>query len=333
MATAGIKEQWSSHGLFLLATIGAAVGLGNLWRFPFIAGQSGGGAFVIVYLAFVLLIGIPIVMAELSIGRRGQLSPISTMRKLAAEEGRSPHWQLVGWLSIFIPLLGLSYYSVVVGWSIDYIGKAALNSFQGFSGEDSQASFQSLLDSPLRILIMHTLFIVAVVLVVGRGVQKGILPIAFGQMPGGHLIGLLFFVMLFFAAFTTAIGMLEPIVSWFNDSGLKRSIMAIWSGGAAWFIGIFSALSFNVWKDVKLFSFVPLLQDKTIFDLLDFLIANFMLPLNGLLIALFAGWAMLPSSTAEELALQRKWLYRYWQFSIRYVAPVAICLIFITSLS
>ena len=455
MATAGIKEQWSSHGLFLLATIGAAVGLGNLWRFPFIAGQSGGGAFVIVYLAFVLLIGIPIVMAELSIGRRGQLSPISTMRKLAAEEGRSPHWQLVGWLSIFIPLLGLSYYSVVVGWSIDYIGKAALNSFQGFSGEDSQASFQSLLDSPLRMLIMHTLFIAAVVLVVGRGIQKGIeqlskfmmpmlflllllmvvnaifngdiksglhflftpdfskltpaaiamalgqaffsiavgvgvlmtygsympknfsvpvsatiivladtlvallagiaifpmvfqyglnpaggpglifvtLPIAFGQMPGGHLIGLLFFIMLFFAAFTTAIGMLEPIVSWFNDSGLKRSIMAIWSGGAAWFIGIFSALSFNVWKDVKLFSFVPLLQDKTIFDLLDFLIANFMLPLNGLLIALFAGWAMLPSSTAEELALQRKWLYRYWQFSIRYVAPVAICLIFITSLS
>lgn len=447
--------QWSARTPFLLATIGAAVGLGNLWRFPFIAGQSGGGAFVIVYLGFVILIGIPIVMAELSIGRRGQLSPVSTMRKLVAEQNKHPYWQLIGWLSIFIPLLGLSYYSVVVGWSIDYIGKAALNSFQGFASEDSQASFQGMLDSPVRMLITHTLFIVAVVFVVSRGVHKGIerfskfmmpmlfllllvmvansiftadiksglrflfspdfsklttaaiamalgqaffsiaigvgvlmtygsympknfsvpvsatiivladtlvallagiaifpvvfqygldpaggpglifvtLPITFGQMPGGHLFGLLFFIMLFFAAFTTAIGMLEPIVSWFNDSGLKRSIMAIWSGGAAWFIGIFSVLSFNVWKDFKLFSFVPLLQDKTIFDLLDFLIANFMLPLNGLLIALFAGWVMMPSSTYEELNLQRRWVYDCWQFSIRYVAPVAICLIFITSLN
>lgn len=455
MATTGIQEQWSSRAPFLLATIGAAVGLGNLWRFPFIVGQGGGGAFVLVYLGFVLLIGIPVVMAELCIGRRGQSSPVSTMRKLAAEENRHPRWQLIGWLSIFIPLLGLSYYSVVVGWSIDYIGKAALNSFQGFSAEDSQASFQEMLDSPLRMLITHTLFIAAVVFVVSRGVRKGIegfskfmmpmlfllllimvlnaifnadiksglaflftpdfskltpavvamalgqvffsiavgvgvlmtygsyipknfslplsatiivfadtliallagiaifpvvfqygldpaggpglifvtLPITFGQMPGGHLLGLLFFIMLFFAAFTTAIGMLEPIVAWFKDSGLKRSLMAIWSGGAAWFIGIFSILSFNVWKDFKPFSFVPLLQDKAIFDLLDFLIANFMLPLNGLLIALFAGWMMLPSSTFEELALQRKWLYDCWQFSIRYVAPIAICLIFITSLN
>lgn len=449
------QEQWSARAPFLLATIGAAVGLGNIWRFPFIAGQNGGGAFVIIYLGFVFLIGIPIVMAEISIGRRGQLSTVSTMRKLAAEENKQPYWQLIGWLSILIPFLGLSYYSVVVGWSIEYIGKSALNSFQGFSREDSQASFQDMLDSPIRMLLTHTIFITIVVFVVGRGVRKGIesfskfimpllfilllgmvgnaiatadiksglqflftpdfskitpaaiatalgqaffsiaigvgvlmtygsympknfsipasaiiivladtlvailagiaifpavfqygldpaggpslifvtLPITFGQMPGGHLFGLLFFIMLFFAAFTTAIGMLEPIVSWLNDSGLKRSIMAIWSGGAAWLVGILSILSFNVWKDFKPLSFVPMLKDKTIFDLLDFLLANFMLPLNGLLIALFAGWVMSPSSTFEELALQKRWMYDCWQFSIRYVAPVAICLIFITSLN
>lgn len=449
------QEQWSSPWGFSLAAIGAAVGLGNLWRFPFIAGENGGGAFVIVYVGFVLLIAIPIMIAELGIGRRGQLSPISTMRQLAGAENRSRHWQLIGWLSIFIPLLGLSYYSVVAGWSIDYIGKAAMDSFRGFSVEESKLALDQLQASPVQILIMHTLFIAAVVLVVSRGVRGGIeklakfmmpmlfllllimvtnsifnadiesglrflftpdfskltptaiamalgqaffsvaigvgvlmtygsympknfslatsaatiavvdtlvallagiaifplvfqygldpaggpglifvtLPIAFGQMPGGYLLGLLFFVLLFFAAFTTAVGMLEPIVSWFNDSGLKRSIMAFWSGAAAWLVGICAALSFNLWADYKPLSFIAFFQDKTIFDLMDFLITNLMLPLNGLLIAFFAGWMMSRESTYDELKLQQTWIYNYWRFSIRYVAPLAICLIFITSLN
>lgn len=455
MTKARVQEQWSSRPAFLLATIGAAVGLGNLWRFPFIAGQSGGGAFVAVYLGFVLLIAIPIIIAELSIGRRGQLSPVSTMRKLAAAENRSPHWQLVGWLSILIPLLGLSYYSVVAGWSMSYIVKAALNGFHGFSSDDSQAAFNGLLASPVQLLIVHTGFIAAVVFVVRLGVRGGIeklakfmmpalfllllimaanailyadiesglrflfvpdfskltpeiiamalgqaffsvaigvgvlmtygsympkgfslatsaatiaiadtlvaiiagiaifpvvfqygldpaggpglifvtLPIAFGQMPGGHLLGLLFFILLFFAAFTTAIGMLEPIVAWFNDSGLKRSIMAFWSGAAAWFVGIFAALSFNLWQDYKPLAFIPLFQDKTIFDLMDFLIANLLLPINGLLIAVFAGWMMAKNSTYEELKLRAQWMYSYWRFAVRYIAPLAICLIFATSLN
>lgn len=453
--SASKHEQWSSHSAFLLATIGAAVGLGNLWRFPFIAGQSGGGAFVLVYVGFVFLIGVPIMMAELSIGRRGQRSPILAMRKLAVDENRSPRWQLIGWASIFIPLLGLSYYSVVAGWSIDYIGKAIVNSFNGVTADDSQAAFDQLLGSPIRILIMHTLFVGAVIFIVGRGVRGGIeklakfmmpvlfllllimvinsifnadiksglsflfspdfskltpaviamalgqaffsvaigvgvmmtygsympkkfslatsaltiaiadtlvaliagiatfsvvfqygmdpaggpglifvtLPVAFGQMPGGHLLGLLFFVLLFFAAFTTAIGMLEPIVSWFNDLGLKRSVMAFWSGAAAWFVGIFAAFSFNLWQDFKPFFFVDLLKDKTIFDLIDFLLSNLMLPLNGLLIALFAGWMMTADSTRRELALQQDWLYNCWRFIVRYIAPLAICLIFVTSVN
>ncbi len=455
MAAAHKQEQWSSRAAFLLATVGAAIGLGNLWRFPFIAGENGGGAFVIVYLGFVLLLGIPIIMAELSIGRRGQQSPVSTIRALSTAEKASPHWQLVGWFSILIPLLGLSYYSVVAGWSIDYIGKAALNSFNGFTGADSNTAFDQLLSSPVQLLIMHTLFMGTVVFVVSRGVQGGIeklakfmmpilflllvvmvinsvfnadikgglqflftpdfskltpatvaialgqaffsvaigvgvlmtygsympkhyslpvsaatiaiadtlvallagiaifpvvfqygldpaegpglifvtLPIAFGQMPGGHLLGLLFFILLFFAAFTTAIGMLEPVVSWFNDAGMKRSVMAFWSGATAWLVGIFAALSFNLWQDFKPFSLLALLRDKTIFDLMDFLISNIMLPLNGLLIALFAGWVMSKESTRDELGLQANWIYDYWRFAIRYIAPAAICLIFVTSLN
>jgi NSS family neurotransmitter:Na+ symporter len=96
----------------MLATIGAAVGLGNLWRFPYIAGQSGGAAFVLIYIGFVLLLGVPVMMAELAMGRRGGGSPVASMRKLVVETGSSKWWVAIGWISILIPVIGMSYYSV-----------------------------------------------------------------------------------------------------------------------------------------------------------------------------------------------------------------------------
>ena len=94
MAQASVHETWSSRPAFILAAVGAAVGLGNIWRFPFIAGQNGGGAFVLVYIGFVLLLGIPIITAELAMGRRGQQSAVVTMSKLAREENSSQGWQV-----------------------------------------------------------------------------------------------------------------------------------------------------------------------------------------------------------------------------------------------
>jgi len=94
MVQTSVHETWSSKSAFVLAAVGAAVGLGNIWRFPFIAGQNGGGAFVLVYIGFVLLLGIPIIAAELAMGRRGQQSAVVTMSKLAREENSSQGWQV-----------------------------------------------------------------------------------------------------------------------------------------------------------------------------------------------------------------------------------------------
>ena len=108
-------ESWSSRVAFLFAAIGSAVGLGNLWRFPYVAGENGGGAFVLVYVACVLILGLPLIIAELMIGRRGKQSAIRSIRVICREERLSPGWSVLGWLMIITPLAGLTYYSVVAG--------------------------------------------------------------------------------------------------------------------------------------------------------------------------------------------------------------------------
>ncbi len=449
-------ESWSSESAFLLAAIGAAVGLGNLWRFPFMAGQNGGGAFVLIYIVFVVLLSVPIMFAELAMGRRGDGSAIRSMRKLTVEARSGKLWLSIGWLSIAIPLLGLSFYCVVAGWSLDYIVKAGLNTFSGFSGIESENAFNELLASPWRLLALHTLFIGTAVFVVARGIGKGLeviakfmmpslfvilvilalnsifsadiskglsflfspdfskitpsvafmalgqaffsvaigvgvlitygayvpsnvslpraaltialadaavallagivifplvfsnnldpaggpglifvtLPVAFGNMPGGAIFGLLFFLLLAFAAFSSVIGMLEPVVSWLEEhKGFSRKKMAVLAGAFGWLLGIAAALSFNLWSDFKPLKFVPMLQSKGIFDLLDFFVSNLLLPINGLLIAVFSGWIMTRKALRDEFGMANETIFRYVLFVLRYASPFVIVLIFFTSLS
>jgi NSS family neurotransmitter:Na+ symporter len=456
MPQASVHESWSSRSAFVLAAVGAAVGLGNIWRFPFIAGQNGGGAFVLVYVGFVLLLGIPIITAELAIGRRGHESPVVTMSNLAREEGRSQGWQAIGWISILIPMLGLTYYSVVAGWAIDYVFQAAAGSFNGFGGAESSAFFGELLASPWRMIFWHSMFIALTIFVVARGVRKGLersvkimmpalfvilvlmvvyamfaadfragveflftpdfskltvpvvlmalgqalfsvavgvgamitygaylpknislpwagavigiidtmvailaglaifplvlgygldpgegpglifvtLPVAFGQMPGGVIVGCMFFILLTFAALSSSIGMLEPAVSWLEEQrGFKRPVMALLAGLLSWLVGLSIVLSFNIWAGVRPLGMFDFFAEKTIFDVMDFFVANIMLPLNALLIAVFAGWMMSRKSTMEELAFPEGPRYEYWRFILRYVAPVAFGMIFFSSLN
>ena len=153
----------------------------------------------------------------------------------------------------------------------------------------------------------------------GPGLIFATLPIAFGQMPGGILFGTLFFVLLSFAAFTSSIGMLEPIIAWFEDKGLSRPKMAWLTGCLAWSIGIFSLLSFNLIADFK-----PI-AGKNIFGIVDFLVANILLPTNALLIGLFAGWALSRKLVSEQLGFpigSRN--YMLWHYSTKYIAPIAI---------
>jgi len=175
---AGAREsmhgQWSSRWIFILAATGSAVGLGNIWRFPYITGENGGGAFVLIYLACVVLVGLPIMMAETLIGRRGRQSPINSMRTLAADEGLSENWKFLGWLGVVAGFIILSFYSVVAGWSVAYIFYVGGGVFAGTSAEASAAQFDALTGSATRLLAWHTLFIALTTVIVARGVSGGL---------------------------------------------------------------------------------------------------------------------------------------------------------------
>jgi len=168
------RDLWSSNLVFVLAATGSAVGLGNIWKFPYITGENGGGAFVLVYLVCISLIGIPLMMAEVLIGRRGGQSPTQSYRRLAEASGASPWWRLIGWSGMIAAFLILTFYSVIGGWALDYLIKASGNAFEHQTAEDIGNLFSDLLSAPDKLLFWHTLFMALVTFVVARGVKQGI---------------------------------------------------------------------------------------------------------------------------------------------------------------
>ncbi len=440
-----IHGQWSSRWAFIMAATGSAVGLGNIWRFPYITGEYGGGAFVLMYLACVFLVGIPIMMAEVMLGRRGRQSPINTMEALSKEEGLNPAWRYLGWMGVVAGFLILSFYSVVAGWTLEYIFQAGSGSFLTATDGEIGEAFDSLLRNPGQLLAMHTLFMALTVVVVAMGVRSGLeravkflmpalfilllimvgyamstdgfqeglyylfypdwsklsgegflaalgqaffslslgmgaimvygsylpddasighttvsialadtlvaimaglaifplvfaygldvgsgpglifvtLPIAFGQMPYGQIFGTGFFILLLFAAWTSSISLLEPAVAWLVENrGIARPKSAAIAGLIAWTLGIGSVLSFNLWQDYKLF-------DKTYFDIMDYVTSNILLPLGGLLIAIFSAWLMSKKTVVAELGLGEGFVFQAWLFVVRFVAPIGVVVIFL----
>lgn len=166
--------HFSSRFVFILAAVSAAVGLGNIWRFPYLAGENGGGAFVLIYLLCVVLVCEPIMVAEVMLGRRGRQSPINTLKRLAYEEGASDHWKYLGWLGVVAGFLILSFYSVIAGWSLAYIFQTASGAFEGASAEAAEAGFNALVDSPARLIFWHSIFMLMVIWVVANGVEQGL---------------------------------------------------------------------------------------------------------------------------------------------------------------
>ncbi|MCX7103629.1 MAG: sodium-dependent transporter [Methylobacter sp.] len=167
-------SEWSSRFAFILAATGSAVGLGNIWKFPYITGENGGGAFVLVYLLCVLLIGIPIMMAETMLGRRSRQNPIETMKTLAKEAGADSNWHYLGWMGVIAGFLILSYYSVIAGWASAYVLKAFTGSFFGADATEIKGLFDSFVASPVQLIFWHSLFMLATMLIVVRGVNSGI---------------------------------------------------------------------------------------------------------------------------------------------------------------
>src|SRR5690606_25008338 len=153
--TTSIHGMWSSRLMFILAATGSAVGLGNIWRFPYMTSDNGGGAFVLVYLGCILLVGLPILMAEILLGRHGRVSPINTFRKLARESGVSRHWSAIGWIGIVAGILILSFYSVVAGWTLHYAFLYVKQLAGGAAITDPGATFAALLADPMELTFWH----------------------------------------------------------------------------------------------------------------------------------------------------------------------------------
>ncbi|MGY8986374.1 MAG: sodium-dependent transporter [Sphingomonadales bacterium] len=451
-----LNRTFTSRAGFLFSAIGVAVGLGNLWRFPYIAGENGGGAFVLIYILCVFLIGVPIISGELILGKKGRGSAVLTMKRLIAEKSASPLWKIIGWLSVAIPFFGLTYYSVVAGWSMDYVIQAAGNSFLGFDAARSNAAFDELAGDPGRSVFWQAIFIFITAVIVGKGVQGGIeksikimmpilfillitlvgyafveadfargfyflfnpdfskvtgeivlmamgqaffsiavgvgamitysaylkddtslgkyatviagadtlvailaalaifpivfasglvtsegpslifatLPIAFGSMPGGYLFGFLFFILIFFAALTSSICMLEPFVSYGEEKkGMSRPVVSGVIALGAFIVGIGATLSFNIWVDFYPLSFIPIFETRNIFGILDYSIANLLIPVNGLLIALFSGWILSKDDIRNYLGIENNSVFALWHFLLKIAAPIAVMAVLYSGVS
>ena len=168
------NARWSSRLTFIMASAGAAVGLGNIWRFPYVAGQSGGAAFVLVYVICMFVLGIPLIMSESLIGRHARLNPAACYEKIAAENKRSKKWQIIGLLGILTSFLVLSYYVVISGWVLDYIYHSIMTEFKPTQLLSSAQAFDTYLANPWQMLLSDTLVVVAMIYVVTKGIKEGL---------------------------------------------------------------------------------------------------------------------------------------------------------------
>lgn len=445
MQTSSIHGMWSSRLAFILAATGSAVGLGNIWRFPYVTSDNGGGAFVLIYLICILLVGLPIMWTEIMIGRRGRMSPINSIRELADNARASRGWMGLGILGVVAGFLILSFYSVVAGWTLHYGFLYVKELFGAASITDPEAAFGSLLASPGELTFWHGLFMLMTVFVVAFGVEKGLeravsilmpllfilllillgyamntgyfmeaasflfrpdwsqvsgemivtamgqafftlslgmcaimtygaylpsnvniprvgitvaaadtvvalvaglaifpivisfglspegggpgliftsLPLAFAEMPFGVLYGMLFFLLLSVAAWTSSISLMEPATAYIVEStNLSRKGAALLVASVAWVMGLASVFSFNIWSEVSI-------GGRDVMSAIEYVANDVMLPVGGLLTALFGGWILSSKITHEELdSKMPDWAFTAWLWITRIVTPALILIV------
>lgn len=465
----GVSEHWSSRTAFLLAAIGAAVGLGNIWRFPTLAGESGGGAFVLFYILCVALIGMPMILTEIMLGRASSTSSdaIGSVAEVAEMSGRSRNWAVFGGIEVLAAFLILSFYSVVAGWALFYVWVSGADflgavfslrpfapAFDGMSQSSVTGMMGELFSSPGQLILQHAIFMGITLAIVAVGVTSGLeraarilmpsffvllvsltvygaftgefgravsfmftpdfsrltpvvmnealgqaffslslgsaalitygsyvpkevrlaptslmiagadtgvailaglmifpivfsagldpavgpglvfqtLPVAFQQMPAGALIGLAFFVLIFFAALTSSISLLEGPTAWaMQRFGWGRRLTATLVAGAAFLIGVACALGYNNWSDVRPLWFWPTFADNDILDSIDDITGKIMLPLAGLGLAAFTGWKADRRLLEAETGLSGV-MFLLWRGLVAWLAPIAIFLILVFGL-
>ncbi len=252
-----LEKQLKSHGswigkwTFILAASGSAVGLGNIWGFPYKAGTNGGGAFVLIYLACILIIGLPIMISEVVIGRRAGNSPVNAMRKMAIASNKTPLWRFVGWSGILAGILILSFYSVIAGICLNYIFISA-SSLGEISSTDQ---FGSVISSPVNLMFWHTLFMVFTALIVSAGIKDGI-----GKMVK-ILMPMLGFLMIFMVIYAMVNGDFSQAMNFLfaPDFSIVTSDTLLQAMGQAFFslgLGMGSIMAYGAYmaKDQDIFS-------------------------------------------------------------------------------
>lgn len=197
------KNLWLGRWGFVLAATGSSVGLGNIWKFPYMTGEYGGGAFVLVYLLCIAAIGVPVMMTEIALGRRGRGSPIDAIRRVARESGRSGLWSGLGWMAMLCGFMILSFYVVVAGWAVSYLWKALSGGLDADSVEGMAAIFSANNANPWNLGFWSTLVTLATMAIVGLGVQKGIERSVRWMMPG---LVIMLIVMIIYAIFSGSFG-------------------------------------------------------------------------------------------------------------------------------
>ncbi len=450
-----LNRRWSSHTIFLLASIGSTVGLSNIWKFTYLVGENGGGAFVLVYLASLFLLGLPVLTAEMALGKMGGKSMVGSLITIAKKEGFSTDWQYFGWISNLAVFLILSFYCVIAGLTIDYTVNTLAGNLDIANADAGVAYYNQILADPWRLIFFQGLFVLATTFIVSRGVKKGLesslrwmmpalfiillgllvyamvtanfrqavdfmftvdfsklnanivllavgqaffslgvgvgvmltygaympkdssvarsaftiafadgliaiiaglaifpivfqyqlspaqgpglifmtLPIAFSQMSGGLIIGTAFFLLLAFAALSSSISLLESVIARFEELGIWSRSRIVWVGGfMLWLFGLLTVFSFNILKDFTPLSFLIPLKGKTIFGLIDYFASNLIMPIGGILMAVIAGWLVHRQQTRKMVGLKNNSLYLFWLLLVRYVAPIAVGMIFISNL-
>jgi len=456
------RAQWGSRLGFILAAAGSAVGLGNIWRFPYVVGENGGGLFVIAYVLCILLIGLPVFMAEVFMGRATQRSPVGAFR--AMSKPGSP-WMIFGWMGVAAGFVILSYYSVVAGWCMHYTWLSITTTFNGMSPEQIATTWTGLASSPALCTMWHLIFMAITVSIVVAGIKDGIelwvkilmplllvimlilfvyalqsgkfveglaylftpdqtkwhwgrstlaalgqglftmsvgmgalitygsylrkdddltgtsvsvglvdtaiamfavmiifpilfaaaldpasgpglvfvtLPVAFSTMTGGMLLAPLFFLLLTFAALTSAISLLEVTTAYFIDErGWPRAKAALGTGGLIALLGIPSAVAGGsvlfgeeVTRATSQFPMIFGENGKNWFDVFDYLAESWLLPLGALGISVFVGWGVADHLRQKEFeqGATMPWLYPGWVILLRFVIPLTIALMFLNGI-
>lgn len=443
------RDGFGSRFGALVALAGAAIGLGNLWRFPYLVGNNGGGAFIIIYLAFVILLLLPVMYAEFVIGRRSQSNVFGAIKKLAPKSA----FISIGILSIAVTLTILSFYSVVGGWTIEYIVQSFSSDLFKQDNGALGATFSNFISAPVRPAVMHLVFLGLTALIVAGGIKDGIekytkfltpmlfviivillvrsitlpgaeeglrflfypdfsklkassfldalgqgffslslgmgciityasyvnkrenirkmslttvvadtlfavlagiaimpavfafgvsptsgpslvfitLPQIFAQLPFGQMFSLLFFIVLFVAAITSSISMLEIVVAYIcEEFKLSRKAAVLYSSLFVAITGLLCSLSEGAFSNFRLF-------DKNIFDLFDYASNNIMLPLGGLLVVLFVGWKLKRKDVLDEMTSggtipMNRAIFGSVMIILKFIAPLAISIVMLNGI-